>query len=126
MILLDSHILYWLASGSADLTRATLRLIERTSPVFVSALSILELQSKMQKARLAKHDFLAIVTNSNLSHLPFTAEDAAAVTLYPTLQGHDPIDAALLAQARNNRLDFVTADRRLLALGLPWVIDATV
>jgi PIN domain nuclease of toxin-antitoxin system len=80
----------------------------------------------MLKARLAQYDFLEIVAASNLSHLPFTAEDAMGVRSFSSLTGHDPIDVALLAQARNNRLDFVTADRKLLALDLPWVIDATV
>lgn len=125
MILLDSHIFYWLSIQRPELKRATLRLIEKSEQVYVSALSILELQAKMQKSRLPQFDLVEVADQSNLTHLPFTAEDARAIEHFPMLKGHDPIDVALLAQARNNRLDFVTADRRLLALQLPWVIDAT-
>lgn len=125
MILLDSHIFYWLATGRPDLGRHTRRLIEEAREAYVSALTVLELQGKILRARLPEIDLLRGIEESNLTHLPFTAEDARAIEHFPMLKGHDPIDVALLAQARNNRLDFVTADRRLLALQLPWVIDAT-
>lgn len=126
MILLDSHIFYWLIAERPEFGKGARAFVESSKRVFVSALSILELQGKMQKNRLPKFDFVEMAEVSNLTHLPFTAQDAQAIRDLPALQNHDPIDVALLAQARNNRLDFLTADRKLLALELPWVIDARV
>ena len=124
MILLDSHIFYWLATGMSDLGKHSRGVIERTAKVSVSSLSVLELQFKVLKRQMPAIDVMEGLTESNLTHLPFTAQDAQAIRDLPALQNHDPIDVALLAQARNNRLDFLTADRKLLALDLPWVIDA--
>jgi prevent-host-death family protein len=41
-----------------------------------------------------------------------------------TLYSHDPFDRALLAQALSRHLPFVTADEKIIELGLPLVIDA--
>lgn len=126
MTLLDSHIFYWLTIRRPELTRSTLHFIERSQQVYVSAISIVELQFKMQKSRLPSFDLVEVATKSNIALLPFTAEDAGEIRHFHSLQGHDPFDLALLAQARNNRLNFLTADRQLLALELPWVVDASL
>jgi PIN domain nuclease of toxin-antitoxin system len=55
---------------------------------------------------------------------PFTANDALALEQLDTLYSHDPFDRALLAQALSRHLPFVTADEKIIELGLPLVIDA--
>ena len=40
------------------------------------------------------------------------------------LAQRDPFDRILVAQARCEGLGFVTADRAILATGLPFVLDA--
>lgn len=40
------------------------------------------------------------------------------------LDRHDPFDSLLLAQARVERMPFLTADRKLLELGVADVVDA--
>nr|WP_285594613.1 PIN domain-containing protein [Actinomycetospora sp. NBRC 106378] len=58
--------------------------------------------------------------------LPVSAEQAEGVrTLPAALRRHDPFDRLLVAQARALGLTLLTADRVLLGLDLPFVVDAT-
>ena len=56
--------------------------------------------------------------------LPLTSAPATAITRFPGLDHHDPFDRLLLAQALDSSLWFETADKAILALGLPEVRDA--
>ncbi|WP_352231168.1 PIN domain-containing protein [Actinomycetospora sp. NBRC 106378] len=61
-----------------------------------------------------------------LTMLPVSAEQAEGVrTLPAALRRHDPFDRLLVAQARALGLTLLTADRVLLGLDLPFVVDAT-
>lgn len=122
MILLDSHVFYWLLRGDTEFGKQAKHRFKSVD-LFLSSISVLELEVKFEKTGQPRVDFVSAATRSNIRHLPFTAEDAAYLTNISGLQGHDPFDRALLAQARKNKLDFYTADKKLLALGLPWVVD---
>ena len=61
-----------------------------------------------------------------LRQLPLAGEHAESLVEFPGLLQHDPFDRILLAQAKVERLDFLTADRRLLAIGYDWIVDATI
>ena len=54
-----------------------------------------------------------------------TAKVGKPIAESPELIGHDLFDRVLLVQAKVERLDFLTADRRLLALDYDWILDAT-
>lgn len=123
MILLDSNAFYWLVTGQEEFGKQAREAIARSAKVYVSALSILELTIKQQRAKLPKLDFSKAIHDSNLLELPLQISDLAALHDFPSLDQHDPIDRALLSQARVNRLDFLTADRKLLDLSFNWVLD---
>ena len=53
-----------------------------------------------------------------------TAKAGKPIAEFPELIGHDPFDRVLLAQAKVEQLDFLTADRRLLARDFDWILDA--
>lgn len=127
MILLDTNAVYWGLMGSDRLGRAALRRLESATARFVSSITHVEFLVKQMRGRLHLPDDLpAHLVAAGLDPLPYTELHAAGLSHFPTLVGHDPFDRMLLAQARVEGLEFLTADRRLLALDQPWIIDATL
>ncbi len=59
-----------------------------------------------------------------MTDLPVSVVHTLAVEDYPQLNGHDPFDRLLVAQAGVEQLTLLTADARLLAAGLPFTLDA--
>jgi len=57
--------------------------------------------------------------------MPLKAEDFLELSGFPSLMKHDPMDRILLCQAARHNVRFLTADQKLLALGLDWIVDAT-
>ncbi|KRB76235.1 hypothetical protein ASE01_14590 [Nocardioides sp. Root190] len=101
------------------------RAITAAPRVFDSAISHAELTIKQMIGRVQlPDDFVSGVREQGLHPLAFTDDHARAVARFDDLARHDPFDRMLLAQADVEHLPFVTADRRLLGLGLPWVHDA--
>jgi len=127
VILLDTSVIIWLVHGEAKTGPAAVDLIETHHPVHFSAISHLEMQIKHLQGRLRMPArLLERLDDVGLRQLPFVAEHADAMQEFPELVGHDPFDRALVAQAAAEGLLFLTADRRLLALDRPWIVDATV
>lgn len=123
MILLDTHVFYWLVTDQPNFGPTARYKISNSSDVYVSALSVLELEIRALAKRLPNLDFLAAIEEAQLKPLNYSAFDTESLAYLPQEVPKDPFDRALLAQARNNKLDFYTADKKLLALGLPWVVD---
>lgn len=69
-------------------------------------------------------DLHLALPGQGLTELPLSGAHAAAVAELPALARHDPFDRLLLAQALVERGRLLTVDRRLLGLGLAWVVDA--
>lgn len=127
MILLDTHVLLWLLRGEARLGPAAQDVIDTHHPAHYSAVSSWEMTIKTMKGRLEiPLDAVERFDEVGLRQLPFVAEHADAMRAFPELDGHDPFDRALVAQAAAEGLVFLTADRRLLALDRPWIVDASV
>ena len=126
MILLDSQAFYWLVTEQSEFGPIARRKIEKSDAVYVSSISILELTLKALNQRLPDLDFSSAVTASNLKHLDFTQGDAATLRQISSTEVRDPFDKALLAQSKNNRLEFVTSDRAIISLGFDWVTDLTL
>lgn len=124
MILLDTHVLWWLLDTPERLgprARTTLR----ASGAFASSLSVTELLIKTMAGKFVlPPDFTELVSEQGPSWLSFTPSHAASLTTIPELVGHDPFDRMLLAQAHAERMSFLTADRLLLALDRDWIVDA--
>lgn len=124
-MLLDTHAALWLLSAPSRLGVNARAAVTGNPPSMVSAVSHSELLIKAMLGKLLTPDnFSARLLDHGLQPLPFTERHAAAMADFPQLADHDPFDRMLLAQARSERLSFLTADRRLLALGLDWVVDA--
>ena len=123
MILLDSHSFYWLVTDEPRFGSRARHKLASSSNVYVSSLSILELTIKALATRLPALDLNAAMKEARLKELNFMADDATQLESLPAMTPRDPFDRALLAQAAHHRLDFYTADKKLLALGLPWVVN---
>ena len=127
IVLVDSHVLLWIVSGDDRLGPDARRRLRSSQGVHVSAITVLELTIKKMLGRLdLPDDLTALLEQQGLRHAAFEAQDAALLERYPALVRHDPFDRALLAQATRHDWAFMTADERLLGLGLDRVIDARV
>jgi PIN domain nuclease of toxin-antitoxin system len=126
-LLLDTNALIWLighADGSSLGPNAR-RKIQEADSVYVSSVSILEIRIKSMLGKLdVGQDLLTNITAAGLKTLSFDVTHADALTEFPDLKKHDPFDRMLLAQAQLERISLMTADTFLLALGLPYVMDA--
>lgn len=120
MILLDTHVFLWLQGMPTRLGHLCRALIERAPAVYVSAVSRVEVEVKTLTGRLVlPGGVFDDLPGQGFVELPFTHTHAAALPALPdSLSRHDPFDRMLLAQAATEGLTFVTADRRLLGLGV--------
>jgi PIN domain nuclease of toxin-antitoxin system len=125
MILLDTHAVLWFVGDPDRLGRGTTRAIQAEHRVCFSAAVQVEVTVKRMIDRIdAPPDLHLLLVEQGLEELPVTAAHAAAMERFPLLARHDPFDRLMLAQAAVEQARLVTADRRLLDLGLEWVLDA--
>lgn len=125
MILLDSQVALWLVDDSSRLGPSARRRVEAASVVYVSAGTIWELTIKAMLGKLElPDDFAQLLLAQGIASLPIRADHAAAIAGFPELIRHDPFDRLLIAQAKRERLDLLTADKVLLAGGYDFVVDA--
>lgn len=124
-MLLDSHVLLWWMADDPRMGEGARRDLQVSARPSFSAASVWELLLKARKGGLVvPATFERDVLRSGLAEIPVTSTHARAMLELPELASHDPFDSLLVAQARAERLTFLTADRVLLALGLPFVRDA--
>lgn len=116
-LLLDTHLLLWVAGDSKKLSKSARALIEDPqNELFFSALSIWEISLKhslranevQADARLVRRALL----DNGYSELPITSEHAVHVESLPMIH-KDPFDRILLAQAIVEGFTLLTVDRRL-------------
>ena len=111
-ILIDTHIVIWLATGDARLAADRISLLE-ADDVLISAASVWEISIKQAIGKLdVPEAFLDDVENLEATMLPITASHARAAGQLP-LHHADPFDRMLVAQARTERLRLMTNDRRI-------------
>jgi len=122
-LLLDTHVLLWLLDDSPRLgTRARDR-ITTSAAVYVSAASSWELAIKTSIGKLElPDDFDEAIDRSGLRNLSVTRRHTVDSQLV-ALPHKDPFDAILIAQAKAEKLTFLTADGKLLA-AVPEAVDA--
>lgn len=129
-LLLDTHVLVWAVSSPALLGKRTRqRLLDPKQPLFVSAISTLEIA---RLAALGQIELAAPVASwcerarHALGAEPIVVDDAVAVEAYalPGAFHPDPADRMLVATARLHGLHLVTADKRILAYGAVHSHDA--
>lgn len=123
-VLLDTHVVLRWMSGSAGVGPGSMRLIDSAAARYCSAASIWEMALKKSTGTLDVDDgFEDQIPTLGMTLLPIEARHAAAVGTV-RLPHRDPFDHLLVAQAAVERLRFLTADRAILAAGLPFVVDA--
>ena len=122
-LLLDTHVVLWVAMDSPRLSAAARSAILDAEATF-SAASIWEV---VIKSGLGRDDF--IVDADELRHgllrngfeeLPMTGAHALEVARLPEMH-RDPFDRILLAQARWEGMSLGSVDAQLI--GLPGVVD---
>lgn len=103
----------------------TRKLVEHGSEVAISSISFAELNIKsMLGGFKLPADLAERLQNADIHMTDFTAKAAEEILRFGSLAKHDPFDRLLLAQASSTGSKFVTADRRLIALGLDFVMDS--
>jgi PIN domain nuclease of toxin-antitoxin system len=120
-LLLDTHVLPW-AAGQPDKLNpaAQALLLDADHQLFFSPASLWEVSIKRG---LDRPDFRAdprrlwrMLLANGYREVPVTSEHTVAVDALPPLH-KDPFDRLLLAQARVEGFELVTADRTLAAYG---------
>ena len=125
MLLVDTHVLLWLADGNPRLGAQARGRVLSSTAVHYSAASIWELTIKQLLGKLSiTEDFEQGLQQAGLVELPVTARHARAIAEFPSLLKHDPFDRLLLGQASADRLTLLTADAILLAVPGAPVADA--
>lgn len=121
-LLLDTNALYYYATGSSKFGPRTIKLLNQSDLLF-SPLSLVELRQKILKGKLAlsRSDSGAFKA-LGLQPIHFTPDAADGFEL---VANDDPFDNMLLAQAKVLRAKFLTADLKILGLGLDYVLDLT-
>ena len=122
MILLDTHILLWLAEDDGRLgkeARETIGGAAAAGNVIVSAISFWEIGMLIEKRRIALSiplsDFAEMVARrSDIRVAPVDASIAIETANLPGLHG-DPGDRILVATARHLACPLATTDGKILA-----------
>ena len=119
--LLDTHALLWWAHEPARLSAgATEALTDGENEMFVSAVSAMEIATKVRLRKLESsldRNFIDQVTEHGLKTLSITAEHAQLAGNFVDAN-QDPWDRLLAAQAQLERLTLVSCDRRMNGFGV--------
>jgi PIN domain nuclease of toxin-antitoxin system len=118
-LLLDTHIWIWSKLEPKRLSpRATAELLNSNNELWLSAVSVWEALTLMQKGRIRVENPLAWVERAaeHMREAPLTSE-IVRIGLAMPLPHADPADRFLAATAKVLKLTLVTADQRLLGLG---------
>jgi len=116
VILLDTHVLIWLATDPAKLSPSAAQAIRREGGIAISAITLWEL------AWLAAHHRLAISgtveafveeITSRTAIRPITAKVAALANQFPPGYSSDPCDCLIGATALAEGIPLVTKDRTI-------------
>jgi len=122
-LLLDTNAALWLVADSEKLGPDS-RDVLAEQPLWASSVSLWEVEIKRRVGKLTlSGDFADGLRRAGVRELPLSwhhTRHYASVAL----PRRDPFDLLLLAQAKASSLDFLTADRQILAAGLPFVHDA--
>ncbi len=121
-LLLDTHVLIWLAEGLSDLPPKSRKIINEAAAgdgLCVSAMSFWEI------AMLERHDRIAlgrpvvawreqVLANPSFHEISLTGDIGIEAVCLPGEVHQDPADRILVATARIHGLRLGTRDRRLL------------
>jgi PIN domain nuclease of toxin-antitoxin system len=126
-LLVDTHLLLWLASMPEQLPAAAKTQLESYErPLAFSVVSLWEVAIKASLGRgdlqVNPHALRMGLLQEGFRELPIQVEHVLAVQHLPWIHC-DPFDRLLVAQAAQERLGLLTADRTLVGYGetVRWV-----
>ncbi len=120
MILIDTHIIVWLAFGPNKLSAKAASAIETerlgNSGLAICAMSLYELSLLTRRGRLQLNispETLLSAVEKGFIVKPITAQIAAASTTFPDPYPRDPMDRLIGATALVEGIPLITADERI-------------
>jgi PIN domain nuclease of toxin-antitoxin system len=114
-LLIDTHILLWWLSDDAKLPGNARQLIATPeNTVFVSHVSLWEIQIKAMAGKLTANlqDIIQQLPENNFQQLPIHANHLLALGFLPP-HHQDPFDRMLIAQAIHEPMHLLTHDQQL-------------
>lgn len=121
-LLLDTHALLWWLLSDPALSRAADTAISSADEVWVSAVSALEITTKVRIGKLDQAEFIARsfeqqVVQEGFRALPMTARHGQLAGNM-SFSGKDPFDRTLIAQALLEGLTLVSNERLFDSTGV--------
>jgi len=124
LILLDTHVVLWLADGDGKLSVRARAAIEEErrngAALAICDVTLAELATSYAKRRFSltlPFDIFLDETESRFAVLPITARIAARTLALPASYPNDPADRLIGATALIHGLKLVTADRAIRKSG---------
>lgn len=123
IVLLDTHLLLWLAADSPKLSRSARDVISaRRTDLAFSAASIWEIAIKSAQRKLGfdldVRDLRKNLLRVGLAELPMTSAHAIEAAALPPIH-RDPFDRMLVGQVRSENATLLTADTVVASYGHP-------
>jgi len=116
-LLLDTHIVIWMATAPKRIPKRLLAAIESTNKRFVSHATALEVQLKHLKNEklfpFSLHHLEEVMKGFSCTELPITYNDIRSIGEMQALH-QDPFDRLLMAQASNRSVYLATLDQDIL------------
>lgn len=122
MIVIDTHVLIWLALSPEKLSEKANQTIstaaEESTPLMIADITLWETAMLVKKGRLELpvdiDTFLNLSIQAyNLQVEPITPRIASLATKLPAIINKDPADRLIVATAMTNEAPLMTADRNL-------------